>query len=62
MKEIDKQKHITNTAPYKTAKGCKSVWYPCAAQQQKAVVCVISVRSTQAEIKETGRHSNGNQK
>lgn len=35
MKEIDKQKHITNTAPYKTAKGCKSVWYPCAVHKLK---------------------------
>ncbi|MCR0570023.1 hypothetical protein MKC90_15785 [[Clostridium] innocuum] len=61
VKEIDKQKHITTTAPYKTAKGCKSVWYPCAAQQQRAV-CVVSMCSTQAKTKETGRHSNGNQK
>lgn len=47
MKEIDKQKHITTTAPYKTAKGClcgiraqynskgQSVWYPCAAHKLK---------------------------
>lgn len=35
MKEIDKQKHITTTAPYKTAKGCKSVWDSCAAHKLK---------------------------
>lgn len=48
MKEIDKQKHITTTAPYKTAKGCSlcdicsqynskglSVWDSCAAHKLK---------------------------
>ena len=48
VKETDKQKHITNTAPYKTAKGCSlcdicaqynskglSVWDSCAAHKLK---------------------------